>query len=109
MSDMQIQQVLNEMRRLSATASGSASNGAQAAEGGASADFARTLQQSLQQVNDTQQKSAELATAFQLGDPQVSLSQVMLAGQKASLGFEATVQVRNKLLSAYQEIMNMQV
>jgi len=108
MSDMQIQQVLNEMRRLSAGASGHG-NGVEATQGGGPADFARTLQQSLQNVNATQQKSAELATAFQLGDPQVSLSQVMLAGQKASLGFEATVQVRNKLLSAYQEIMNMQV
>lgn len=108
MSDMQIQQVLNEMRRLSAAAEGN-ENGVQPTAGGAPADFARTLQQSLEQVNAAQQTSAELATAFQLGDPEVSLSQVMLAGQKASLGFEATVQVRNKLLSAYQEIMNMQV
>ena len=46
---------------------------------------------------------------FGIGDDKVSLSDVMISMQKASIGFQATVQVRNKLVSAYHEIMNMQV
>jgi flagellar hook-basal body complex protein FliE len=50
-----------------------------------------------------------MATAVEMGDPKVSLAQAMIAGQKSSIAFEATVQVRNKLVEAYKEVMSMPV
>ncbi|PKO46979.1 MAG: flagellar hook-basal body complex protein FliE [Betaproteobacteria bacterium HGW-Betaproteobacteria-22] len=72
-------------------------------------DFAEALKASLDQVNQTQQNAAKLSRNFALGDDSVSLSDVMIAGQKSSIAFQATIQVRNKLVSAYQDIMNMPV
>jgi flagellar hook-basal body complex protein FliE len=63
----------------------------------------------VEQVNSAQVASADLAARFEQGDEQVSLAQVMVAGQKSSVSFQAAVQVRNKLLAAYQDVMNMQV
>lgn len=71
--------------------------------------FAQALKASMDQVNAAQGDAAALGKRFALGDDSVNLSDVMVAGQKASISFQATVQVRNKLVSAYQEIMNMQV
>lgn len=85
---------------------------AQAAAGAAPAakvNFADALKSSLEQVSDAQLKAGEMGKAFAMGDDKVSLSDVMINMQKASIGFQATVQVRNKLVSAYHEIMNMQV
>lgn len=73
------------------------------------ADFAQALKSSLDQVNNVQQQSQQLGQRFALGDDKVSLSEVMISMQKASISFQATVQVRNKLVSAYQDIMNMQI
>jgi len=71
--------------------------------------FSSLLTQAIGQVNDLQQHSSQLKTRMELGDPNVDLTQVMLASQKASLGFNATLQVRNRLVQAYQDIMNMPV
>lgn len=71
--------------------------------------FAQALKASLAQVNYAQSSAEVLGKRFALGDDSVNLSDVMIAGQKASISFQATVQVRNKLVNAYQEIMNMQV
>ena len=71
--------------------------------------FAQALKASLDQVNSAQGNAEVLGKRFALGDDSVNLSDVMIAGQKASISFQATVQVRNKLVHAYQEIMNMQV
>ncbi|RUO59058.1 flagellar hook-basal body complex protein FliE [Pseudidiomarina insulisalsae] len=71
--------------------------------------FANELQQSVERINQLQQVSGSTTQAFQLGDPKVSLQEVMIAKQKAGLAFDMGVQVRNKLVSAYKEIMNMQV
>ena len=76
---------------------------------GSSIDFATALKTTLDQVNQSQAKAVELGKNFSLGDDSVNLSDVMVATQKASLSFQATVQVRNKLVSAYHDIMNMQV
>jgi flagellar hook-basal body complex protein FliE len=73
------------------------------------ADFAAALKASLDQVNGAQQKAEEMGRRFATGDDSVNLSDVMIAGQKANIAFQATVQVRNKLVSAYHDIMNMQV
>jgi len=63
----------------------------------------------LDQVNNAQQQAGQLAQQFDLNAPDVNLHDVMVSLQKASHSFQTMVQVRNRLVSAYQEIMNMQV
>jgi flagellar hook-basal body complex protein FliE len=70
--------------------------------------FAATLENALKDVNQAQAKAGELSEAYERGET-IDIAKVMLARQQASVGFEATLQVRNKLLSAYQTIMNMPV
>ena len=72
-------------------------------------DFAQLLKNSVNSVNSTQLESAKLAEAFTKGDPNVQMSEVMVALQKSNVSFQAMLEVRNKLVNAYQEIMNMQV
>ncbi len=102
-----VDQVLVEMRRLAAAAQGVPAETGQAT--GASPDFAALLKQSIDQVNETQQTAAQLSGAFSAGDRNVEISQVMVSMQKASVSFQAMSEVRNRLVSAYQEIMSMQV
>ena len=71
--------------------------------------FSDSLKKMLDSVNEQQSKADDLSQRFALGDDNVNLSDVMIERQKASLSLQATVQVRNKLVSAYHEIMNMQV
>ena len=73
------------------------------------ADFAGLLKDSVGKVNEVQQASASLQAAFEAEDPNVDLAEVMVAMQKSSLSFQAMTSVRNKLVSAYQEIMSMPV
>ncbi|MXO71158.1 flagellar hook-basal body complex protein FliE [Altererythrobacter buctensis] len=70
--------------------------------------FADTLQSTLDQVNQMQARSEQMSTAYERGEV-TDIAQVMLARQEAGVAFEATLQVRNKLLSAYQDIMRMGV
>lgn len=70
--------------------------------------FADTMESALKQVNDGQQQAAKLSEAYERGET-VDIAKVMLARQQASVGFEATLQVRNKLLAAYKDIMSMPV
>ncbi len=72
-----------------------------------SENFAELLANSVRAVNEQQQKSAEMKKAFERGDPDVELSEVMLQAKKASLSFQAMTQVRNKLVEAYKEVINM--
>jgi flagellar hook-basal body complex protein FliE len=72
-------------------------------------NFSDALKASLNQVNKVQVEAEQLGKSFAMGDDSVSLSDVMIAGQKANISFQATVQVRNKLVSAYHDIMNMQI
>lgn len=72
-------------------------------------DFAEALKSSLNQVNQSQLTAEKMGKDFVLGDDKVSLSDVMIAGQKANITFQATVQIRNKLVAAYSDIMNMQI
>jgi flagellar hook-basal body complex protein FliE len=71
--------------------------------------FGELFQQAIGSVNATQQQANRLATSFEQGDPQVSLAQVMVASQKASVSFQALTQVRNHLVDAYKDIMNMPI
>jgi flagellar hook-basal body complex protein FliE len=77
-------------------------------EGAEDATFGKTMTDALQAVNAQQSKASDLSEAYERGDTN-DIVQVMVERQKASLGFEATMQVRNKLLSAYRDIMNMPV
>lgn len=98
--------LLIQMRAMAAQAQ----NKTPAPDATSSADsFSSLLKQSINQVNEMQQEGNKLATAFQKGDPNVQMAEVMVTMQKASVSFQAMLEVRNKLVSAYQEIMNMQV
>ncbi|GAA4874450.1 flagellar hook-basal body complex protein FliE [Ferrimonas pelagia] len=73
------------------------------------ADFGDFLTNAMDHVNGLQMQSNDLATRLELGDTRVSLGDAMIAKEKAGVAFEATVQVRNKLVEAYKDIMNMPV
>jgi flagellar hook-basal body complex protein FliE len=73
------------------------------------ADFTKALNQALEQVSLQQNEAQGLAQRFQLGDPDVSLEKTMVALQTSNISFQALVQVRNRVVAAYQDIMNMQV
>jgi len=79
--------------------------------GGASAkvSFADALKTSLNQVNQVQQQAQTMGDQFASGNDNISLSDVMIATQKASISLQTTVQVRNKMVAAYTDIMNMQI
>jgi flagellar hook-basal body complex protein FliE len=67
------------------------------------------LKQSIDSVNQTQLQANEMKQSFELGQNEVNLAEVMVAVQKSSVSFEAMVQVRNKLVDAYKEVMNMPI
>ena len=73
------------------------------------ANFRDAMTQALRSVSQAQNEVTALRREFSLENPNVSLEQVMIAGEKAKLGFTAAVGVRNRLVQAYSEIMNMQV
>ncbi len=72
------------------------------------ASFASSMEQALKSVNEGQNRAGALSAAYERGET-VDIAKVMLARQEASIGFETTLQVRNKLLSAYKDIMSMPV
>ncbi len=94
------------MQALEALAKGQAAN--PATQVGDKPDFGKLMQQAIDEVNATQMEAASLTRAFELGE-NVDLSRVMVAVNKSRVSFEALTQVRNKLLSAYQDVMNMSV
>lgn len=69
--------------------------------------FSNVLKDALTQVNHTQNQATQMTQAFELGDPRADLAQVMLSMQKSTVAFKATVEVRNRFVQAYQDIMNM--
>lgn len=72
-------------------------------------NFGNAIEQALRDVSAAQSEATTLSREFQLENPNVSLEETMIAMQKASLGFQSAVQVRNKLVTAYNDIMNMPV
>ncbi len=104
MSDFRINQALQEMQRMAQAAGG----GPAAAEKAEGADFADLLKRAANGVNDLQMASGAKTDAFLRGED-VALTDVMIAGQKARVGFEAMKEVRNRLLEAYQTVSRMQV
>lgn len=105
-----IDQMVNQLRAVAAQAAVSpVSPVAGSAEPAGTQDFAALLKSALDEVNSAQLDARQLTRQFEVGDPDVNLQDVVLSLQKASLSFQTMVQVRNKLVTAYQEIMNMQV
>jgi flagellar hook-basal body complex protein FliE len=98
--------LLIQMRAMAAQAQGKS---AESSSASGQSDFSSMLQQSISKVNEGQMTAEKLSDAFQAGDPNVQVSELMVALQKSNVSFQAMLQVRNKLVSAYQEIMNMQV
>ena len=102
-----LDQVLGQLRTAAAMAGGGVKpSAAQAAK---PTDFAGILKASLDQVNGMQQNAVKQARDFELGAPNTNLPDVMVSIQKANVSFQQVIQVRNRLVSAYQDIMNMQV
>ena len=106
MSSMQIQQVLAEVRSLQARASGIPETPAAGAQ---PADFANLMKDSVDHISSMQNQATALADAYEAGDKSVDLTKVMLEVQKAGLAFRAMTEVRNKLIDAYTQVMNMSV
>lgn len=102
-----IDNILQQLQATSALASGS--KNLPAADDVASVDFNEKLKAAIDQVNTAQQSADRLSEHFVSDQPGVDLHEVMISLQKANVSFQSMVQVRNKLVTAYQEIMNMQV
>ncbi|HRH12880.1 MAG TPA: flagellar hook-basal body complex protein FliE [Azonexus sp.] len=103
-----IDNLLGQLRATAASVSGTAASKAAAPAPGAP-DFATVLKNSLDEVSGSQVDAMQRARDFELGVPDSSLNEVMISMQKANLSFQQMVQVRNRLVSAYHDIMNMQV
>ena len=71
--------------------------------------FSTMFKSAVDSVNQAQKTSSALKTAYESGEPGVSLAQVMVASQKATVAFDAMTQVRNKVVEAYKDVMNMPV
>ena len=110
-----VAQLLGEMRQIReqiASPAGVGDNVVNAAERGDSAsnvDFSELLTSAIDQVNAVQKESGRLATAYQQGDPDVTLAQVVIASEKSGVAFEAMTEIRNRLVNAYEDVMNMPI
>lgn len=71
--------------------------------------FSDMLGKAVNNVNELQQTAGSLRTAYDMGDPNVDITRVMIAAQKSSVSFEALTQVRNRVVRAYEDIMNMPI
>lgn len=106
MSDISMNSLLAQMRALTSQAVAERpSTEAPAVQ----PQFSQMLSRAIDAVNESQTEAADLKSRFQLGQDGIDITQVMVASQKANVEFQLMVQVRNKLVNAYQEIMNMQI
>ncbi len=105
MNEIDVSGLLRELRQTAAAAGGEM-RGAQIQP---EQDFISVLKESVETVNRQQALAETQAQSFAMGDPQVSLAEVMVSVQKAGIAFQALTQVRNKMVAAYQEIMSMQM
>jgi len=110
MNETNVNQLLAQMRSMASAAQGGEGvNATSAAADPNTPDFSDMLKSSIDKVNETQKMAGALQNSFQRGDPGTDVADVMVAMQKASVSFQAMLQVRNKLVNAYQDIMNMPV
>lgn len=101
--------LLAEMRAAMVSAQGGGMSKINDSGAAGGVDFASVLKSSLDGVSQAQAEATTLQNAFVMGDDKVSLSDTMIAMQKANISLQTTVQVRNKVVAAYNDIMNMQV
>lgn len=101
-----IEQMLSVLRTTATQATGKTT---EATAAGGAGDFAQILKSSIDKVNQTQQQADEMGKKLASGDTSQNLHEVMIALQTASVSFQEMVQVRNKLVSAYQDVMNMSI
>ncbi len=106
MNDINPQQLLSQIRAMQANFQDSPPAKTTSTE---QAGFGALLSNAVGQVNETQMRAGEMKRAFESGNGDASLAEIMIASQKASLSFRAMTEVRNKLVTAYQDIMNMPV
>ncbi|GKT11134.1 MAG: flagellar hook-basal body complex protein FliE [Thiomicrorhabdus sp.] len=110
MNQIDTQSLMLQMRSLAAQAESKPIDSVTGVEQSGQAEagnFAALLAKSVDSVTAEQHKSGDMKKAFEKGDPDVELSEVMLQVQKASLSFQAMTQVRNKLVEAYKTVINM--
>jgi len=102
---------LAQIQSMAAQAAGDAASPAGAASSGAATagGFAAALKASVDKISDDQKSAVNEAQAFELGASNVSLNDVMVDMQKANVGFQFGLQVRNKLVSAYTDLMQISV
>ena len=102
-----IDSILQQLQSTSALASGDKKDAS--TDGVLKVDFSEKLESAINQINSAQNKADTLSQQFISDQPNIDLHEVMISLQKANISFQSMVQVRNKLVSAYQEAMNMQV
>ncbi|HEX6832548.1 MAG TPA: flagellar hook-basal body complex protein FliE [Rudaea sp.] len=107
MSDATISSILSQIRSLQQQAAFRPDTAEKPAAIGSQGGFGESLKQALGRIDGDQKQAQNLAQRFELGDPNVTLSRVMLAQQTAQVSFRATVEARNRLVQAYQDVMNM--
>ena len=107
MDRMSVDNILSQIRAMQEMASGRPpAEAPQPAEGGG---FSAALKAQIEQVNGAQNSAEGMAKAFESGAADVNLQDVMISMQKANISFQTMIQVRNRLVSAYQDMMNMQI
>ena len=99
-----IEQVLEQMRNISIQATGNRET-----QEAPSVNFSDLMKQTINQVNETQLQANSMKEAFELGIGEQNLAEVMVAVQKSNISFQSMMQVRNKLVEAYKEVMNMPI
>lgn len=109
MIDAEITKVLGQMRALSAELRTDATPAANGPAGAGGVNFGDVLRQAIDSVSQQQSAAQSLVTRFEGGAPDVSVAEVMVSMQKASLSFQAMNEVRNRLVDAYQQVMNMPI
>ncbi len=106
MNSIEVTQLLDQMRAMTAQAQGAS---AEVAAVNGSESFGSMFSNAINSVNALQKQSGALSRGFEQGNPDIALSDVMIASQKASVAFDATLQVRNRLVEAYQAVMRMPI
>lgn len=99
-----IEQVLEQMRSISIQATGNREITERSG-----VNFGDLMKQTIDQVNETQLQAGAMKQALELGEGEPNLAEVMVAVQKSNISFQSMVQVRNKLVEAYKEVMNMPI
>lgn len=109
MSQIDVNNLLSQMRQMTAQVRPAETAFKPAPSAAPTADFSALLKQSISAVGQHQLEAGRMAASFERGDPGANLGSTMVAVQKADLSLRAMVQVRNKMVEAYKDIMNMPV